>query len=335
MLKRFGLMVGLVVVFGLAGALACDTGNGDDKNEEPGKDLTEEEGEDAVTQDGQGGGDVVEEENNVQGDVSGCSDECATVGLSECVDGGGFRVCNTGASGCLEWSADQPCPEFKLCKQETGMCEDIEPPCEDECVEADIGKTGCSDDGAWVTECQKLVDGCLMYEPVESCTAPATCVDGACSGGEANDCIEIIYCSAGCTTQQCGEACLDQASVEGQAAYAAIEQCAQAQCAAFGAKPAAMQECVVKNCGDVWTGCLGDWGTVTCFGIMQCVGGCGNDAACQVDCLASGSEKGQIAIMGVQRCLEEKCAQCGQDQNCYQTCAQTSCSAELMTCQQS
>lgn len=301
--------------------VACDNGDGD--------------GNDPM--DVVAGDDVPE--NNLTGDVAddpdgagGCTNECEPIGAQQCVDGSNYQVCAPEGS-CLVWGPSMPCLEGTACNAATGQCGDGT--CNDEC--ANVGVKTCTKDGAAVMECQQGGAGCKVLVELQTCGDGETCENGACVGGGTgeNDCIDIVKCSATCQNEACVQQCASTASQAGVDAYLAMNQCGATNCAQFQQTPAAMQECLISTCGNEWSGCVGGWGTNTCMGMLQCAQGCGMDANCQLDCLISGSEAAQISLWGVQACMEANCSQCGQDQNCYQQCAQQSCMTEYMACQSS
>ncbi len=290
-----------------------------------------------------GGDDVVAEDdvpdNNLTGDVeetddstAGCNDKCDPIGSQQCADGTTYQVCiNDGE--CLAWGPAMPCIEGQACNNATGYCGGDD--CLDECATAGV-KT-CTKEGDKVMECQQAQTGCNVLNVTQTCADNQTCLNGECKDGEVrggdNDCLEIVKCSATCQDQQCVQGCAANATQEGIEAYNAMGQCAQTTCAQH-TTAAAQQQCIVANCSEAWTGCVGPWGTNTCMGMLQCAQGCGMDASCQFDCLVQGTQAAQNALWATQACMEANCLQqCGQDQTCLQNCAQQSCAAEYMACQ--
>jgi len=318
LMRRITIAVILSFGFMLAN---CDTSSLDDEDAatvEPGEDVKEAEG------------DAAEEPEDDA--FEGCTAQCDIAGKQSCVDGTNYQVCMPEGL-CLVWGDPIPCMEGQTCNTETGMCQ-AGGECNNECITAGV-KT-CSKDGASVMECQQGQDGCNKLAEIEICPGGQTCENGACTtggGGEGSDCVNIIKCASSCTNQACVDGCAQQSSQAGVDAYNNMGMCAQQSCGAVLDKPAASQKCIIENCGDQWTGCVGPWGTNTCIGMTQCAQGCA-DGSCQVDCLISGSQAGQVALWGVQACLEANCGHCGQmDQQCLQTCAEQNCMNEMMACQ--
>jgi hypothetical protein len=309
-----------LLAFGLALA-NCDGGDNGDEN---GK-------EDVVA-----GEDVPE--NNLTGDVEepgedaeGCTNECGPIGAQECVDGTNYQVC-TAVGTCLAWGTPMPCLEGQTCNAATGQCEGGET-CQNEC--ANVGVKTCTKEGDKVLECQAGGNGCNVLVELETCTGGQTCQNGACAGGGTgdNDCIEIIKCSATCQTQQCVQGCAENATQAGIDAYNAMGMCVQNSCGQYANSGAGSQKCLVESCSAEWAGCVGPYGTNGCMAVLQCASGCGANGDCQLECILAGSEDAQLKLWDMQYCLETNCSQCGQDQNCYQQCAQQSCMNEVMACQ--
>jgi hypothetical protein len=262
-------------------------------------------------------------------DVGECQTECETLGQSECVDGTSYRTC-TLEGVCQVWSTSLLCPEEQDCNAETGQCE-MPSMCQNEC--ANVGIKTCSNDGN-VVECKVDDDGCNVLAEVEICEEGKNCVNGECiGGGGENDCLELVKCSGSCTNDACVQQCAQSASQAGVEAYNSMSTCAQGSCADVMNKPAAQSLCIVQSCPEQWTGCVGPWGSTGCMAMLQCAQGCGANAACQTDCLVQGTQVAQVNLWIMQACLEENCTQCGQDQNCFQTCAQEHCMQEVMACQ--
>lgn len=316
--------VAALFAFGLMFA-NCDTSDSD-------KDVA------AVEEDVEAEDDVAgEAEDDVAGEPEedvfvGCVAECDIIGKQACVDGNNYHVC-VPDSNCLVWGDSIPCTEGQTCNVTTGMCE-VGTACQDECIT--VGVKTCTNDAAGVMECQQGEDGCKKLVEIEICAGGKACENGECTtggGGDDTDCLGIVKCSSTCTNQACVEGCAQQSSQAGIDAYNLMGTCAQQSCGAVLDKAAASQKCIVENCGAQWTGCVGPWGTNTCIGMTQCAQGCA-DGACQVDCLVSGSQAGQIALWGVQACLEANCGNCNPtDQQCLQTCAEQNCMNEMMACQ--
>jgi len=319
------MKLAVLALAAVAGLLIGGCDSGDDGDNAPGKDV--KAGEDAATQDDVSTtppGEVTNEEDVAEA----CTNECPLVGKTECLSDTTFRACGPNAQACLVWGPAEPCPGAAKCDTATGLCSAA---CTDDCTT--VGVKTCSQDGLSVMECKVGVDGCKHLSVSQACQAPAACVDGACTGGNpgGNDCKDIIVCSQTCQNQTCVEGCVGKASTTGQEAFLALNQCGTASCGAE-TQPAASQACLMNNCGTEWTGCVGPWGTSGCVEMIQCANGCGQNAACQMDCLLAGTQKGTLALWELQACLEANCSQCGNDQACYQTCVQQKCMTEYQGC---
>lgn len=68
--------------------------------------------------------------------------------------------------------------------------------------------------------------------------------------------------------------------------------------------------------------------------VLNCAGACGVDGVCQAYCLVEGDRAGFIALFELQKCVTDKCAECGSDQDCLQDCAIEKCTAEALVCQE-
>ncbi len=320
-MRRMKLVV--LAMSAVAGMIIVSCDSGDDGEKLPGKDVKQAEdvsGDDATTTPP---GDVTEGDQ-----VDTCTNECPLVGKTECVSDTTFHACGPNADACLVWGPAEACPANGKCDTATGACL---AGCVDDCTTE--GVKSCSQDGTAVMECKVGVDGCKHLSSVETCEAPAACVDGACSGGNpgGNDCKDIIICSQTCQNQACVEGCMQKSSKAGQDAFLALNQCGATACGTE-TQPAASQSCIMNNCGNEWTGCVGPWGSSGCVEMIQCANGCGMDADCQMDCLLDGSQKATLALWELQACLEANCSQCGNDQQCYQTCVQQKCMTEYQAC---
>lgn len=310
-------MVVALLAFGIS-VMACDGGSSDGTNDVAvADDVTENPGTDDV-------------EGSVDS-LSGCTDKCGPIGTQQCIDSANYQVCiNVGE--CLEWGPGMPCIEGQDCNTNTGYCGSDD--CFDEC--ASKGFKTCSNEGDKVMECQEAATGCNILAVLQTCADNEACENGECKKGVVvsdNDCLDIVKCVAGCQNQQCAQGCAANASQAGVEAYNAMGQCAQTTCAQF-TLAAAQQQCIIANCSNEWTGCVGPWGTNTCMGMLQCAQGCGANASCQFDCLVLGSQAAQNALWATQACMEANCLQqCGQDQTCLQNCAQQSCMNEYLACQ--
>ena len=311
------MMIVALLAFGISG-LGCDNGSSDGTDDVATADDVAEN---------PGTGDVEESIDS----LDGCTDKCGPIGTQQCADSTNYQVCiNDG--DCLNWGTAMPCIAGQECNVNTGYCGSDD--CFDEC--ASKGLKTCTEEGDKVMECQEAATGCNILAVLQTCADTETCENGECKtaeGGGDTDCLDIVKCVAGCQTQQCAQGCAATATQAGVQAYNAMGQCAQTTCAQF-TKAAVQQQCIVANCSNEWTGCVGPWGTDTCTGMLQCANGCGANASCQFDCLVQGSEAAQNTLWATQACMETNCLQeCGQDQPCLESCAQQNCANEYLACQ--
>ncbi len=90
-------------------------------------------------------------------------------------------------AGCTESSAVDPlpcpcAPQWKCC---TGVCVPQSEPCPEECVsDCDDGQARCIDEAIQVCETQP--DGCWKWSVPRSCDPGLFCVEGVCTGGDAD-----------------------------------------------------------------------------------------------------------------------------------------------------
>jgi hypothetical protein len=209
--------------------------------------------------------------------------------------------------------------------------EDVVLPCQvDDCV--NVGEKSCSPDGLAVMECQQAGE-CKQLVQIEVCAAPAACEAGACVAASSEACKQIVMCGSGCGgNQACVQNCYDISTPEGKTAYEALQTCGTSKCA--GQTSAATQsKCIVQNCPDQWTGCVGPWGTGNCLGILNCAKACAN-AACQVECVFAADQSSQLLFWDFQICASDKCLQqcSGQDANACQQCIMANCMASATAC---
>mgnify|MGYP006865018525 CR=1 FL=1 len=328
-MARLIVIAGMMLSLGFLGCMGDGDGDGGDDGggggtEEvtPDEDVVGGDEDVPVTP----GDDVADDDT-----AGGCTNECTALNAQECVGAASFHVCSP-VETCLAWGAETACPPGETCNAATGQCEGAQQ-CNDTC-DAIGGKT-CKGE-ATVAECQADQDGCKSYVTIEECADDKVCENGACTGGGGGggDCAEIILCQADCgQNQTCAEGCVTSGTQDGQAVYMTMAQCIQGACSAFRNNPGAFNQCMVDDCGDSWAACVGGWGTKGCQQVMMCAQGCGADGGCQFECIFEGSQAGQSQLWAVQGCLAENCSHCGNDQNCFQTCAQDSCAAEVGACQ--
>lgn len=332
-MKTLRWLVPCMMVVGLY-SLGCDSNSSDDS------DTTTPTQDTVSGDDEQGEPDIVAEDQVPGEDTSadqsqGCQDECQD-GATQCAGTTAFMTCEEGADGCLQWSAQVNCAANQVC--EAGACKDAQG-CQDECTT--LGAKECVGTTS-ARECVAGLDGCKDWKTT-ACAGTQTCENGACGGGGGPDgpgvegCLAINECMTACgANQSCQQSCFTNGSAEGQAAYQAVAQCAQTNCAEFQTNQAAMSLCVLQECKTAYEGCFGaNWGTDGCMAIMQCAGTC-QDAACQQACIDEGSYEGMVALMVMQSCLGSQCAtECGQggSQSGCQSCATSKCMTEVMGCQ--
>jgi len=319
------ILAGLFLAFGYLG---CDSGASEtDTKEGTNADLaTEEDNVEGTHDTGSLDEDVIEEDDT----TGGCTNECTALGTTQCLSQTTFATCGPNQGNCLVWGTPANCPENQVCDMNSGACV-ANVACQDDC--AALGEKSCID-AATVGQCLEGADGCNHVQTVETCNDPKTCDAGECvGGGTANDCMDIMTCVSGCgMNQQCMQACVNDGSVDGQAAFQALQQCGMDACG-NETDPAKQSLCILQSCKPQYEGCNGPFGTASCMDMLGCLQGCQNQQ-CQMDCLATGSYDGVVALMDIQVCLSEKCADCAQnDANCIQQCAMSKCMTEVIACQ--
>jgi len=130
-----------------------------------------------------------------------CSDQCATVGASQCV-GAQVQICGQGSSGCLEWGAAQACPAGQGCVAAQNSCVTCAPATS--CRPA--GATQCA--GTQVQTCSTDATGCLTWGAPSACAGTETCdapqgkcasCTSSCPGAGATQCSgnQVQHCLAG------------------------------------------------------------------------------------------------------------------------------------------
>jgi len=251
----------------------------------------------------------------------------------ECGDDGCGGVCGT-------------CPEAaKICEE--GKCK---APCEPDCDGKQCGDDGCGGECGECgpgTVCEENTclecnvdcegkecgdDGCGGYCGI--CTGPLVCQLGKCvEVGTEADCKDLLYCMSSCDmNEECKQQCYLDCGPAGQAAYDAVKDCTLAECEDLSVLPSTLQLCIVDICGDSWSTCLGGWGPLSCQGMLSCLNNC-SAAPCEWNCLTLGSQTGQSFFWALQSCIQLNCSDCGEDQECYKTCAQTNCLSLAIDCQ--
>ncbi|MFT7580635.1 MAG: hypothetical protein ACI9MR_002308 [Myxococcota bacterium] len=197
-----------------------------------------------------------------------CSDECTSIGSSDCDTVGNVRVCGDyDSDSCLEWGTPVACPNTQVCAG--GECAAT---CADECT---VDGAAQCDAGEWNVEtCGDYnSDGCFEWGTPTPCPAQQVCAFGMCEAVCADQCDaegarECIAGSQG-RYRVCGDyndnPCLEWGSVlscTGNLVCAAGECVASCQdsCPADQA-----QQCdgdAVQTCGDYNAdGCI-EWGTL-------------------------------------------------------------------------
>lgn len=324
------------IVLGVAvlawSGLGCDSGSSDEPTDTVADD-TAQGPQDTAGQDDIIADDTATPDDLTSDDTTGCQNECQASAV-QCVGTTAITTCTADADGCLSWGVQVACPANQVCQN--GACVDAGG-CEDECDT--LGATECDGTTA-VLECVTGLDGCKTLKST-ACGTNQTCENGECTGGTTTDpgvegCLEINACMADCgSNQTCLQGCFTSGSSDGQAAYQAIAQCAQSECAAAQSDQAAYSLCLLKQCKTSYEGCFGaNWGTSGCLATLQCASACSNQT-CQQDCFNAASYDGLVTLMEMQACLSSKCStECsGTDQNACQTCATTNCATEVTTCQ--
>ncbi len=216
-----------------------------------------------------------------------CANDCAE-GNQKCGPTGGIQQCvaDVDDDPCLEWGAEETCPEGQTCS--VGRCREG---CVDECAEVGAKQCVVGENGTQV--CQESdADDCLHWGAVVACEAGQTCSNGECRAGCVDECEANSVRCAHDGFQTCGkfddDACLEWSAVtpcEG------AQVCSNGECAdtcANECNPEGQRQCSGNGfvvCGNhdeddclEWGGLNACEGTQTCSG-GRCREGCVNECA--------------------------------------------------------
>ncbi|MBQ9815861.1 MAG: metallophosphoesterase [Proteobacteria bacterium] len=144
-------------------------------------------------------GTVCNAEENICVGSETCTNACESDAF-ECTDDG-YRICQMGDSGCLEWKNTQ-CSESTKCDVNIKDCADTGQP--EDCHVCTTGQHRC--DGMLIAQCeQDEVTGCTSWSVPESCGEGRYCDSGTneCMEGCMNECSEGETRCNGDKFQQC------------------------------------------------------------------------------------------------------------------------------------
>lgn len=204
-----------------------------------------------------------------------CMSDCSTAGATRC-DGNDLYECVSDGNGCFVWSQLQTCGGGLFCSG--GQCVSQ---CQDAC--STVGARQCEAGGAGrVTECAQDANGCLVWEPVQTCTGLETCSAGACSTQCTDECTTVNerQCE-GDGYKVCGnfdaDPCLDWGDpvpcvgqADCSAGYCSV-QCTD-ECQTAGVDECVAGVAAKRTCGDFDADPCLEWGTTI---------NCAADEVCQ------------------------------------------------------
>ena len=282
------------------------------------------------------------------GGCGDCPETAPVCKIGECVIGACTPKCGgveCGTDGC-GGTCGECAPFFFECLQ--GLCVST---CEASCVNKECGSDGCNgicgfctDDyhcemGVCIPDCLPKCagkecgdDGCGGV--CGMCDVDGNCIDGQCIvPGDPADCVNVLNCLIYCDVYtECIGDCLALSSPAGQDAYDDMIMCGQQFCSEWTVGTPQNQFCVLQACSELWSVCVGGWGSNSCNGILDCVNGC-QSAECQWQCIYGGNQVAQQTFWNMQVCLQGNCSYCGPDQQCWANCAQAACVGQIGACQ--
>jgi len=349
MKKILGLTAIVAVSLGLAFA-ACDTGSGNDGNDEK-EDVKLPEGEVGEEADVSGQGDVPSFTDEVNGDHTPCPVQCDG---KECGDngcGGSCGSCQPGVT-CVNFKcevdeecADKECgPDGKggycgngdaatlgcgagfECNVVTSLCEKVEGPnCE--------GKQ-CGPDGAGGTCGTCPCDGC---DPeFVKCDLET----GLCGKEDICQCPDIFECLNGCPEgdQACYGTCINSCPVDEQMKFQNLVTCLDQS--GYWDCPENDDECLnaaFDQCYDLYADCFAI-GDAACVDMYLCLISCpevpeGEPNECSSDCFGSGTKEAWGLWDEFIGCLDENgYFDCPDGDDACVEAAWESCSVEFQAC---
>lgn len=247
-----------------------------------------------------------------------CADQCAALGLVECLGGvAALRTCQLNSDKCLAWGVAVACKPGESCAQ--GLCGG--------------GPLGCSPacGGNQVCSGGTCVDkGCNP-----ACGNGQVCQGGQCvnSGSGSLSCAQVSACSGNCPEGDaaCPGECFAQGTSGAQSNFTKYKSCIKATCKSFADQGKINETlfCIFQYCGAEQAACLGS-GSGTCSELNDCLGGCSNGATCTSGCNAAASEQAGLDFYGLMTCVDGSCA--GLTGDAQAQCAQGSCGSAYTKC---
>jgi len=216
------------------------------------------------------------------GACSECSDECPSLGVTECEDGQ-VRTCGRDPSGCLSWSGATACPSgFCLDAAQCGACRN-------ECSKA--GATECSD--AMSRVCMADERGCLAWTGYTACASgacgdPFVCCTDECSPGttacENNQFRSCTHRSSGCHMWSAPLSCDPLTACTSTADGASCGPCPDGYRGTGLGGCTDIDECLAENGGcDPLSSCTNVPGSRTCSACPDGYSGTGETSCLDVD----------------------------------------------------
>ena len=146
---------------------------------------------------------------NCVGEGAQCMNSCDN-GAITCVDSGSFQRCERQATGCLDYSVRQNCPQGQRCTRGQGCVSACAAP------QCNAGETRCFQNG--LQRCVSDRDGCLVWGAIESCPNNSICQNNMCAQGCQAECspgqrrcqgdgIQVCENRNGCATWGSTSAC--------------------------------------------------------------------------------------------------------------------------------
>ncbi|MSP90632.1 MAG: hypothetical protein EXR79_02320 [Myxococcales bacterium] len=247
-----------------------------------------------------------------------CANPCPALNLVECMPGiPATRTCNLTPAGCLAWALPIACKPGESCQ--LGQCKAPPVPCEPVCGDAQVCAQGL----------------CVAKACNPACAGGETCQLGQCKTPTTGTlgCGQITACVSGqCAPPAdatCKLACVQKGTANAQAQFTTLQECVQATCKAFAAKPNEAMFCIYSQCGQAQAACLGA-GPGDCAGLNTCLNDCANSPVCVNDCHAQASIAGGKDFYALMTCVDDKCAGLAGDAQVQ--CAGSQCKGAFDKC---
>ena len=253
-----------------------------------------------------------------QDGICACANPCPALNLVECMPGiPATRTCNLTPAGCLAWALPIACKPGESCQ--LGLCKAPPVPCEPACGDAQVCVQG----------------QCVAKACNPPCAGGESCELGACKKPTVGTlgCGQVTACVAGqCAPPAdatCKLACTQKGTAAAQSQFSALQECVQATCKAFAAKPNEAMFCIYSQCGQAQAACLGA-GAGDCAALNTCLNDCANSPVCSNDCHAQASIAGGKDFYALMTCVDDKCA--GLQGDAQVQCAGSQCKGSFDKC---